>query len=210
MEGFTGMSGLNTGVSSVSLVAVDGVDLRPVPARADGLSVLRLDNLDTVVVSKQQPGFSAAALEGVRQIVRDAHAGLMGRLKFLVQLLPILALGQEQVAVQPPEIAINALLRDDFLDLRHGCLMAFGRKPCAPLAMQALQLHIPVVQRKTEMGGGAARFAAGENAVLKHYNRTPFLREKVRRRQACDSATHNADIGPRVLRESRADRDVRA
>lgn len=70
---------------SISLVtsALASVD-RIGQARADGLTMTRLDALDTLVVGKDRPGFDAAALEGVRQIVRDARAGLLGRLKFLV------------------------------------------------------------------------------------------------------------------------------
>lgn len=52
--------------------------------RADGLEVVRLDGLDTVVVTKTRAGFDAAAIDGVRQILRDARGGQLAPLKFLV------------------------------------------------------------------------------------------------------------------------------
>lgn len=66
-------------LSPVSLVSND---IRPV--RSDGLDVRRLDDLDTVVVTKSVAGFDAAAIEGVRQILRDARGGHLAPLKFLV------------------------------------------------------------------------------------------------------------------------------
>lgn len=49
-----------------------------------GLSVHRIEDLETLVVSKTVPGFSPAVVAGLSTLVRAAGAGLLGRLKFLV------------------------------------------------------------------------------------------------------------------------------
>jgi enoyl-CoA hydratase/carnithine racemase len=77
---------------SVKDTAVEESTLSPVclvsndtqPVRRDGLDVRRLDGLDAVVVTKSVAGFDAPAIEGVRQILRDARGGQLAPLKFLV------------------------------------------------------------------------------------------------------------------------------
>jgi len=71
---------LAAAASSITLVS-GGFDEAP---RADGLSLSRLTDFGAIVVSKDRPGFDAAAMDGVRQVVRDARGGQLGPLKYLV------------------------------------------------------------------------------------------------------------------------------
>lgn len=49
-----------------------------------GLSLKRIDDLDTLVIEKTTPGFAPATVAGLSGLVRAAAAGRLGRLKFLV------------------------------------------------------------------------------------------------------------------------------
>jgi enoyl-CoA hydratase/carnithine racemase len=53
-------------------------------ALVDGLAERRLDDLDTVVVTKSRAGFGQDCIARLQELVRDAAAGRLGRLKFLV------------------------------------------------------------------------------------------------------------------------------
>ena len=48
------------------------------------LTVQRLDDLDTVILTKTMTGFDGACIAELRERLRDAAAGRLGRLKFLV------------------------------------------------------------------------------------------------------------------------------
>ena len=52
-------------------------------AEMDGLRARRMDELDTIVVTKTAPGFGAAHIAALRELLSDAKAGRLGRLKFL-------------------------------------------------------------------------------------------------------------------------------
>ncbi len=81
------MDGLH-GTVSDSVPTLDGffpslapvADCRP---STDGLIERRLDDLQTLVVSKTRAGFDRPMVEALRLIVRDAAAGRLGGLKFL-------------------------------------------------------------------------------------------------------------------------------
>ena len=49
-----------------------------------GLVEMRLDDLETLLISKTTPGFTRDSVQRVRELVRDAAAGRLGRLKFVV------------------------------------------------------------------------------------------------------------------------------
>lgn len=54
------------------------------PAHLDGLIEHRFDELETIVLSKTDPGFSPDVIARLTEVVRAAAAGQLGRLKFLV------------------------------------------------------------------------------------------------------------------------------
>lgn len=71
-----GAPALNAFFPSLAPVA----DYRP---STDGLVERRLDDLDTLVVTKTRAGFDQPMVDALRQTLRDAAAGRLGRLKFL-------------------------------------------------------------------------------------------------------------------------------
>lgn len=52
-------------------------------ADMDGLRAHRIDELDAIVVTKTLPGFDAARTAAIREILLNARAGRLGRVKFL-------------------------------------------------------------------------------------------------------------------------------
>jgi len=52
-------------------------------AEMEGLRARRLDDLDTLVVTKTVAGFSPAMIASIREILLNARAGRLGRMKFL-------------------------------------------------------------------------------------------------------------------------------
>jgi enoyl-CoA hydratase/carnithine racemase len=87
MDGFQGavFSDLGADRPFFGLVANPQPQDAAAPAApAPGLALQRLDDLDTVILTKTATGFDAAAIAELRERIRDAAAGRLGRLKFLV------------------------------------------------------------------------------------------------------------------------------
>lgn len=87
MDGFQGAGFSGLGVEGPFF----GLMSKPQPQVADAptlsaasLTLQRLDDLDTVILSKTTTGFDAATIAELRVHIRDAAAGRLGRLKFLV------------------------------------------------------------------------------------------------------------------------------
>jgi enoyl-CoA hydratase/carnithine racemase len=82
MDGFLGAS---SGPSSDEPGPFLKIAEPTAPARAEvgGLVERRLDDLETLWISKSLPGFSPACVDRLRELLRDAAAGRLGRLKFL-------------------------------------------------------------------------------------------------------------------------------
>lgn len=85
MDGFrdAGFSGL--GVEGPFFGLISNSQLQEAAAApAASLSLQRLDDLDTVILTKTATGFDNATIAELRERLRDAAAGRLGRLKFLV------------------------------------------------------------------------------------------------------------------------------
>lgn len=82
MDGLQGL-GMDTGVSSmIAPLILASVESAP-HAEGMGLARTRLDDVQALIVTKTTAGFDRAAVDSLRQIVRDAAAGHFGQLKFL-------------------------------------------------------------------------------------------------------------------------------
>lgn len=87
MDGFrgTGFSGLGVDGPFFGLVSKPRTQEPPAaPAAVAKLVLQRLDDLDTVVLTKTVAGFDLDTIAELRERIRDAAAGRLGRLKFLV------------------------------------------------------------------------------------------------------------------------------
>jgi hypothetical protein len=87
MEGFVALDGSDAGsvlsTGFPKLAAAAGISPELVASYAKGLGVARQEDLQALVITKTLPGFSAATIADLRQIVRDVAAGRFGPLKFL-------------------------------------------------------------------------------------------------------------------------------
>jgi enoyl-CoA hydratase/carnithine racemase len=85
MDGFQEVSGTQGVPTDVywRRLAVVGMS-EPLKVAVEGLTEHRFGDLDAFVVSKSSPGFSDACIDRLREIIRDAAAGRLGHLKFLV------------------------------------------------------------------------------------------------------------------------------
>jgi hypothetical protein len=77
--------------------------------------------------------------------------------------------------------------------------VALGGEACAALAVQLLQVVVAVVERVDEVGGGAARLAAGDGAVVKDDHLLPLAREQVGGRHPRDAGADDTHVGRGVL-----------
>jgi enoyl-CoA hydratase/carnithine racemase len=86
MDGFHGAAFSDLGVDRpfFGLVSDAPQDAPSEAAPVTHLAVERLDDLDTVILTKTACGFDAATIAELRERIRDAAAGKLGRLKFLV------------------------------------------------------------------------------------------------------------------------------
>jgi enoyl-CoA hydratase/carnithine racemase len=87
MDGFHGATFSEPGVEGpfFSLISKPQTeDATTAPAPAASLTLQRLDDLDTVILTKTITGFDAPTIAELRERIRDAAAGRLGRLKFLV------------------------------------------------------------------------------------------------------------------------------
>ena len=86
MDGFQGAAFSDLGAERPFFGLVSGApqEAPAEPVTATTLTVQRLEDLDTVILTKTMTGFDAACIAELRERIRDAAAGRLGRLKFLV------------------------------------------------------------------------------------------------------------------------------
>jgi len=122
-------------------------------------------------------------------------------LVFPVEGFRRVALGEEEVAVQAREIAVDALSRDDGVDALDGLGMALRRQARAFAPVQLLDLEIAVVVHVRQMPGAHLRHAARDRAVVEHRHRLPRLGEQVGGRHSGDARADDANVDIDVLIE---------
>ena len=113
-------------------------------------------------------------------------------------LAPI-AFGEEQVAVEAREVAVDALLAHDGLDAVDRRGVAVGGEPRALAAVQLLDLEVAVVEHVGEVRGGRLRHAAGDRAVVEHRHLLARAGEQVGGGQAGDAGADDADVDVQVF-----------
>lgn len=101
---------------------------------------------------------------------------------------------EEQVAVEAPEVARDALARDDVLDPIDGGGMAFRGQPRAALAVQALDCEKPVVDRIDEVRGRGAGHAAADRPILQDDDGLPNLGKQIGSGETRDTGADDADV----------------
>lgn len=82
MDGLQGLA-METGISPVTPQSILASVESARHANGLGLARTRLDDVQALIITKPTAGFDSTAVESLRQVVRDAAAGLYGELKFL-------------------------------------------------------------------------------------------------------------------------------
>src|SRR5436190_23793639 len=103
--------------------------------------------------SQTQPGvkilpWDSADLFDIRQ------SCAMHSLQLVIEDFLIFSGRQEQIAVNASKLAVNIFFPDQGFDAVNGRCVAFCRKTSSPLAVQALDLVVAIVDRIGEMSGG--------------------------------------------------------
>jgi hypothetical protein len=113
--------------------------------------------------------------------------------------LGAVALGEEQVAVQPREAAIQSFVLHDRLDPVDRSGMTCGRVARGIAAAQLFQLEIAVVQHADQVPGAGLRHAAARLAVVEQRDRLAGTGELVRDAQAGDAGADDAYVDVQVF-----------
>jgi hypothetical protein len=151
--------------------------------------------------ARETQGFAEERVRGARHV---GEAGPMGRGELAVERGRRVALGEEQVAVDAREVAVDLLLARDRLDAVDGGAMALGGEADPALAVDLLQLEIEVVHLVAEVGARPAGHAAANRPVVEHGDAHAGLRQQVRGRHSCDARADDAGIHLQVALERAA------
>jgi hypothetical protein len=136
------------------------------------------------------------------------EAGPPRRVQLAVEDVGRVSGRDEEIAVHALEVAGDLLAGSDGLDAVDGGGVALRGQLRAPLPVQPLQDEEAIVEGAGEVGGGAARLAAADGAVVEHDHLAAFAREQVGGGQARDPRPHHADVGGQVLGQGRPAGDI--
>ena len=114
--------------------------------------------------------------------------------ELLVEFRDIATWRDEQIAVEPGEIAVDRFFPHDALDLVDGRRVTVGREPRAVGAVQTFQLLVAVIERVDEMRGGSAGFAAGRRTIVDDDHPLYGFGEPICGSQSGDSGPDDADV----------------
>lgn len=121
-------------------------------------------------------------------------AGTQRRITLALEELGLLAVREEEISVQPLEVALDPLGRDVALDQVDRRSVTLRGEARALRAMQMLELVIAVVDGGDEVCGRPTRLAATDRAVVDDHDALAFPRQKICRGQARDARAHDAHL----------------
>src|SRR5688500_7524448 len=130
--------------------------------------------------------------------------------QLLVELPHVIARRDEQVAVEPGEVAGDLLVADDALNPIDGRSMTLSRQAGALSSVQPLEMVETVIQRAHQMRGRPARLTARAWPIVDHDRALALLRQEVRRGQPRDAGADDADVSALIGRERRLPRHCRS
>ena len=143
-----------------------------------------------------------AAIPAVRRALDEAHvfqAGAVRGVELALERLALVALSEEEIAVEPREVAVDVLAPHDFVDALDRRAVAVGGHPDRFRAVQLLQLVVAVIEHVGEVAGRHARHAGDERAVVEHGDRQAGLGEVVGGAEARYARADDADVGMDVF-----------
>jgi hypothetical protein len=135
--------------------------------------------------------------------VDHRHADLRAGGKLVIELGGGGAGRQQEVAVEPAEIACNAFARLNLFDPAYGRRLALIDRPRHFEPARAHEVGISVVERGDEMSGGARRHSHPDPAAIEHNDRTSAGNHLVGRGEPGNAGTDDGHIGALVAVEGR-------
>ncbi len=190
--------GLDAGVlASFDPVHVRAVvDLRTVPLGGIRHSLQILHNVKLALTGKSK---RRSGIERCDRRAIDARDARQSRPVRGLQLSSSCARsspgGDEQVPVQPGEVAIDLLVAHDAFDLVNGRCMALRRQTGAFVAMQPFEMIETVVQRAHEMRRRPACLTTGGRTIVHDDRALTLLRQQVCGCEPRDACADDADVG---------------
>ncbi len=103
-------------------------------------------------------------------LARDRHADLLGRLELLVDDAGICAWHMKEMAIEPPEVAVDAEVLHVAFDAVDGGGLALIPELGRLLATAADQLVEPVIALRRQMRRGAGRHALADRAAVNDHD----------------------------------------
>ena len=123
----------------------------------------------------------------------------MRGVEFALERGTLVALGEEKVAVEAGEIAVERFPAHDLVDALDRRGMAVGRDAHRLGAVQLLQLEVAVVEHVGQVAGGHAGHAGDERPVVEHGDRFAGLYQVISGAQAGDARADDAGVDMNVL-----------
>src|SRR5688572_8513796 len=139
-----------------------------------------------------------------RRAIHERYVGEPDSLRgfgFLHQLFGMSGFARQQVAVQPLEVAVDTLERDDLLDAIDRGAVTLDGEAGALRSVHLLEPVDAVIHRVGEVRGRARGLAVANGSVIQNHHALALAREMVRDGQAGDSSSYDADVNLGVLRE---------
>src|SRR3954469_5614583 len=125
----------------------------------------------------------------------------MGGGELLLELFARILAAEEQVALDTLELAVDVFHRSDAFDAMNRGHVALRGEARTFLAVELLDVVVPVVQGGSEMRGGSTGFASADRAIIDDDDSTAGARQQVRRSHAGDARSDYANVGTKVLGE---------
>lgn len=145
-----------------------------------------------------------------RQPLDLVEAGAVRGLQFAPDHRFGLATAQEEIAVEPFEVAVQALAVDDALDAVDGALVAGSGQARPGRAVDPLDLEIAVVDGAAQVRRGAMGLARPRLAIVDHHHIAAVARQQVGGGEAGDAGADHHHVRPLILPQRRARRDPAA
>ena len=131
--------------------------------------------------------------------LRIVDTGSMGRLELPLELRALAVSAQEEIPLDPLEIAVDVFHRRDRLDAVNGGHVTLGCQSGALAAVQLLDVVVAVVESRGEMRGRATRLATAYGPIVDQDDSAAGAREKIGGCHSGYSRSNDADVRAQIL-----------
>src|SRR3569623_124741 len=124
----------------------------------------------------------------------DLEAGGARSAQLVFERLGRIALGHEQITVEPFEITVDLFLLHDRFDEIHRRGVTFRRQPRFVLTVHVGEIEVAVVQQRTKMAGSVTRLAPADRPVIQHHHGFTFAQQQISGSDADDAGADDAYV----------------